>query len=127
MTRHTNLFENVNRQFDVAADLLGLSLELRELLKTPYREITVAMPLRMEDGTLHVFKGYRVQHNGVRGPQKGGIRYHPDLDLDDVRALASLMTWKTAVVNVPFGGARGGASFAFPWGHFGTVKLSLVS
>lgn len=108
MTRHANLFENVNRQFDAAADILGLSLELRELLKTPYREITVAMPLRMEDGTLRVFRGYRVQHNGVRGPQKGGIRYHPDLDLDDVRALASLMTWKTAVVNVPFGGARGG-------------------
>ena len=108
MTRHTSLFENVNRQFDEAADILGLSLELRELLKTPYREITVAMPLRMDDGTLHVFKGYRVQHNGVRGPQKGGLRYHPDLELDDVRALASLMTWKTAVVNVPFGGARGG-------------------
>ena len=110
MTRHTNLFENVNRQFDAAADLLGLSLELRELLKTPYREITVAMPLRMEDGRLHVFRGYRVQHNGVRGPQKGGVRYHPDLDLDDVRALASLMTWKTAVVNVPFGGASGGVT-----------------
>ena len=110
MTRRTNLFENVNRQFDAAADLLGLSLELRELLKTPYREITVAMPLRMEDGRLHVFRGYRVQHNGVRGPQKGGVRYHPDLDLDDVRALASLMTWKTAVVNVPFGGASGGVT-----------------
>ena len=108
MTEHANLFEIVNRQFDEAADILGLSLEIRELLKTPYREITVAMPIRMEDGTLRVFKGYRVQHNGVRGPQKGGIRYHPDLDLDDVRALASLMTWKTAVVNIPFGGAKGG-------------------
>ncbi|WP_423748257.1 Glu/Leu/Phe/Val family dehydrogenase [Geothrix paludis] len=103
-----NLFENVNRQFDEAADILQLSQELRELLKTPYREITVAMPIRMEDGTLRVFKGYRVQHNGVRGPQKGGIRFHPDLALDDVRALASLNTWKTAVVNIPFGGAKGG-------------------
>jgi len=103
-----NLFENVNRQFDEAADILGLSQELRELLKTPYREITVAMPIRMEDGTLRVFKGYRVQHNGVRGPQKGGLRFHPDLVLDDVRALASLNTWKTAVVNIPFGGAKGG-------------------
>jgi len=108
MTGHMNLFDNVNRQFDEAADILGLSQEIRELLKTPYREITVAMPIRMEDGTLKVFKGYRVQHNGVRGPQKGGIRYHPDLVLDDVRALASLNTWKTAVVNVPFGGAKGG-------------------
>lgn len=108
MTAHMNLFENVNRQFDEAADLLSLTQELRELLKTPYREITVAMPIRMDDGTLRVFKGYRVQHNGVRGPQKGGLRYHPDLDLDDVRALASLMTWKTAVVNIPFGGAQGG-------------------
>jgi glutamate dehydrogenase (NAD(P)+) len=102
-----NLFDNVNRQFDEAADILGLSLEIRELLKTPYREITVAMPIRMEDGSLRVFKGYRVQHNGVRGPQKGGIRFHPDVDLDDVRALASLNTWKTAVVNIPFGGAKG--------------------
>jgi glutamate dehydrogenase (NAD(P)+) len=108
MTEHLNLFENVNRQFDEAADVLGFSLEMRELLKTPYREITVAMPIRMEDGTLKIFKGYRVQHNGVRGPQKGGIRYHPDVNLDDVRALASLMTWKTAVVNIPFGGAKGG-------------------
>ena len=108
MTEHMNLFENVNRQFDEAADVLGFSQEMRELLKTPYREITVAMPIRMEDGSLKIFKGYRVQHNGVRGPQKGGIRYHPDVDLDDVRALASLMTWKTAVVNIPFGGANGG-------------------
>ncbi|HJV38798.1 MAG TPA: Glu/Leu/Phe/Val dehydrogenase dimerization domain-containing protein [Geothrix sp.] len=108
MAGQTNLFENVNRQFDEAADILQLSQELRELLKTPYREITVAMPIRMEDGTLRVFKGYRVQHNGVRGPQKGGIRFHPDLALDDVRALASLNTWKTAVVNIPFGGAKGG-------------------
>ena len=108
MAERVNLFENVNRQFDEAADILGLSQELRELLKTPYREITVAMPIRMEDGTLKVFKGYRVQHNGVRGPQKGGIRFHPDVDLDDIRALASLNTWKTAVVNIPFGGAKGG-------------------
>ncbi|HEX4844708.1 MAG TPA: Glu/Leu/Phe/Val dehydrogenase dimerization domain-containing protein [Geothrix sp.] len=108
MTGRVNLFDSVNRQFDVAADILGLTQEIRELLKTPYREITVAMPIRMDDGTLRVFKGYRVQHNGVRGPQKGGIRFHPDLVLDDVRALASLNTWKTAVVNIPFGGAKGG-------------------
>jgi len=108
MTEHVNLFENVNRQFDEAADVLDFSQEIRELLKTPYREITVTMPIRMDDGSLRVFKGYRVQHNGVRGPQKGGLRYHPGVDLDEIRALASLNTWKTAVVNIPFGGAKGG-------------------
>ena len=108
MTEHINLFENVNRQFDEAADILNMAPEVREVLKTPYREVAVALPIRMDDGSLKVFHGYRVQHNGVRGPQKGGIRYHPEVDLDDVRALASLMTWKTAVVNIPFGGAKGG-------------------
>ncbi|MBS1784725.1 MAG: glutamate dehydrogenase [Acidobacteria bacterium] len=108
MTEHINLFENVNRQFDEAADILGMAQEVREVLKTPYREVAVALPVRMDDGSLKVFHGYRVQHNGVRGPQKGGIRFHPEVDLDDVRALASLMTWKTAVVNIPFGGAKGG-------------------
>lgn len=108
MAARPSLFENVNRQFDEAADVLGLSQEIRELLKTPYREITVTMPIRMDDGGLRVFKGYRVQHNGVRGPQKGGLRYHPGVDLDEIRALASLNTWKTAVVNIPFGGAKGG-------------------
>jgi glutamate dehydrogenase (NAD(P)+) len=108
MAARPNLFENVSRQFDEAADVLGLSQEIRELLKTPYREITVTMPIRMDDGSLRVFRGYRVQHNGVRGPQKGGLRYHPGVDLDEIRALASLNTWKTAVVNIPFGGAKGG-------------------
>ncbi len=108
MTDHINLFESVNRQFDEAADILGYAPDVREVLKTPYREVSVALPIQMEDGTLKVFHGYRVQHNGVRGPQKGGIRYHPEVELDEVRALASLMTWKTAVVNIPFGGAKGG-------------------
>ncbi len=108
MTEHINLFENVNRQFDEAADILEMPQEVRDVLKTPYREVAVALPIRMDDGSLKVFHGFRVQHNGVRGPQKGGIRYHPEVDLDDVRALASLMTWKTAVVNIPFGGAKGG-------------------
>ncbi|MBL0210752.1 MAG: glutamate dehydrogenase [Holophagaceae bacterium] len=108
MTEHANLFENVNRQFDEAADILEMPPEIREILKTPYREVSVALPIRMDDGRMKVFHGFRVQHNGVRGPQKGGIRYHPEVDLDDVRALASLMTWKTAVVNIPFGGAKGG-------------------
>ena len=80
---------------------------MREILRTSYRELTVQVPVRMDDGHLEVFTGYRVQHNAARGPYKGGIRYHPDADIDEVRALAALMTWKTAVVDVPFGGANG--------------------
>jgi glutamate dehydrogenase (NAD(P)+) len=78
------------------------------VLRTTYREIRVQVPVRMDDGTLQVYTGYRVQHNGARGPYKGGIRYHPDADLDEVQALAALMTWKTALLDVPFGGAKGG-------------------
>ncbi|HRJ78218.1 MAG TPA: Glu/Leu/Phe/Val dehydrogenase dimerization domain-containing protein [Planctomycetota bacterium] len=84
--------------------------QLRSILKTPFREVTVAVPVRMDSGKIHVYAGYRVQHNGARGPWKGGIRYHPEVDLDEVRALASLMTWKTALLDVPFGGAKGGVS-----------------
>ncbi len=101
-------FDAVNYYFDTAADRLKLRPYLRTLLKTPHREMRVAVPVRMDDGRLEVFIGYRVQHNGVRGPYKGGIRYHPHADLDEVRGLAALMTWKTAVVNIPFGGAKGG-------------------
>ncbi len=100
--------EAVNLFFDRAADHIGLEDEMRAIFKTSYRELTVQVPVRMEDGTLNVFEGYRVQHNAARGPYKGGIRYHPDADLDEVRALASLMTWKTAVLDIPFGGAKGG-------------------
>ncbi|MBA2385280.1 MAG: glutamate dehydrogenase [Actinobacteria bacterium] len=81
---------------------------MRDVLRTSYRELRVQVPIRMDDGSLEVFTGYRVQHNAARGPYKGGIRYHPDADLDEVRALAALMTWKTAVVGIPFGGAKGG-------------------
>jgi glutamate dehydrogenase (NAD(P)+) len=81
---------------------------MREILRTSYRELTVQVPVRMDDGRLEVYTGYRVQHNAARGPYKGGIRYHPDADIDEVRALAALMTWKTAVIDVPFGGAKGG-------------------
>ena len=94
--------------FNKAADHLGLDKELRVLLSTPFREMRVEVPIRMDDGSLRVFVGYRVQHSGVRGPAKGGIRYHPAVDIDEVRALAAAMTWKTAVVNIPFGGAKGG-------------------
>ena len=101
-------FEAVNYFFDLAADHIDLDDEMREILRTTYRELRVQVPVRMDDGRLVVFTGYRVQHNGARGPYKGGVRYHPDADLDEVRALASLMTWKTAVVDIPYGGAKGG-------------------
>ncbi|MFQ5462681.1 MAG: Glu/Leu/Phe/Val dehydrogenase [Phycisphaerae bacterium] len=87
---------------------MHLEEEISTLLRSPYRELIVQIPVRMDDGTLRLFHGYRVQHNGVRGPYKGGIRYHHKVDLDEVRSLAALMTWKTAIVNVPFGGAKGG-------------------
>jgi glutamate dehydrogenase (NAD(P)+) len=101
-------YEAVNLFFDEAADLVHLKDEFYDVLKSPYREINVQVPVRMESGELRVFRGYRVQHNGARGPYKGGIRYHPTADLEEVRALASLMTWKTALMELPFGGAKGG-------------------
>ena len=104
----TNPFQAVTLFFDRAADHIGLGDEMREILRTSYRELTVQVPVRMDDGRLEVYTGYRVQHNAARGPYKGGIRYHPDADIDEVRALAALMTWKTAIVDVPFGGAKGG-------------------
>lgn len=103
-----NPFEAVNHFFDRAADHVDLDDEMREVLRTSYRELRVQVPVRLDSGELVVFEGYRVQHNGARGPYKGGIRYHPEADLDEVRALAALMTWKTAIVEIPFGGAKGG-------------------
>ncbi len=103
-----SMFETASYAFERAADWMGLDPEMRLLLKIPHREIRVDIPIRMDDGRLEAFVGYRIQHNGVRGPQKGGIRYHPDVDLNEVRAMAQLMTWKTALVNIPFGGAKGG-------------------
>jgi len=104
----TNPYQAVTLFFDRAADHIDLGDEMREILRTSYRELTVQVPVRMDDGHLEVFTGYRVQHNAARGPYKGGIRYHPDADIDEVRALAALMTWKTALIDVPFGGAKGG-------------------
>ncbi len=95
---------------DQAAARLGLSEGMRQILTMPWREMDVALPVRMDDGSVRVFAGSRVQHNGARGPYKGGIRYHPRADQDEVRALASLMTWKTALLDVPFGGAKGGVA-----------------
>ena len=106
--RQLNPFEEVNLLFGRAADRLGLPDGCREMLLRPWRELQVQVPVRMDDGRVQVFSGYRVQHNAARGPYKGGVRYHPEAGLDEVRALASLMTWKTALVNIPFGGAKGG-------------------
>ena len=102
------LFDEINYFFDRAADRLNLSPGLREMLRNPWRELRVQIPVRMDDGRIEVFFGFRVQHNGARGPYKGGVRFHPDAGLEEVRALASLMTWKTALVGLPYGGAKGG-------------------
>jgi len=95
------------RQFDIAADRLHLDEDYRQILRTCKRELTVNFPVRMDDGSIRVYQGYRVQHSLARGPAKGGIRYHPEVDLDEVRALAMWMTWKCATVNIPYGGAKG--------------------
>ena len=83
---------------------------MRTVFWEPYREVTVQIPVKLSDGKIHTYSGYRIQHNGARGPYKGGVRFHPEVDIDEVRALASLMTWKTAVADVPFGGAKGGVN-----------------
>ncbi len=103
-----SLFEKTLSSIDAAAEKLGLDKNTHAVLRYPERELTVSIPVIMDDGHLEVFTGYRVQHSSVRGPCKGGIRYHPDVTLDEVKALAALMTWKCAVVNLPYGGAKGG-------------------
>lgn len=106
--RGENPFESMMSRFDHAARLLELNPDLYKVLRVPNREFTVYIPVFMDNGSIEVFTGYRVQHNFARGPAKGGIRYAPDVTLDEVRALAAWMTWKCAVVNIPFGGAKGG-------------------
>ncbi|GIK38852.1 MAG: glutamate dehydrogenase [Chloroflexota bacterium] len=103
-----NPFEIAQRQLDEAAAILGLDPATHTLLREPLRELTVSIPVRMDDGSVRVFKGYRVQYNDARGACKGGLRWHPDETLDTVRALAAWMTWKTAVVDIPLGGGKGG-------------------
>ncbi len=103
-----NPFETAKQQIDIVADLIGIDAGLRAVLKAPKRELTVNFPVRMDDGSYRVFTGYRVQYSMARGPTKGGIRYHPQVTLDEVRALAAWMTWKCAVVNIPYGGGKGG-------------------
>ena len=105
-----NVYELALENFDAAADVLGLDNDTREMIKFPERVLTVTVPVRMDDGHIRRFEAYRVQHSSVRGPAKGGIRYHPQVTLDEVKALATWMTWKCAVVNIPFGGAKGGVT-----------------
>lgn len=105
-----NAYEAALHNFDAAADALELKSDTREMIKYPERVLMVSIPVRMDDGRIRRFEGYRVQHSSVRGPAKGGIRYHPNVTLDEVKALATWMTWKCAVVNIPFGGAKGGVT-----------------
>jgi glutamate dehydrogenase (NAD(P)+) len=106
--REVNPWESASHRFDEAATLLNLEDGLRKVLKRPSMELTVNIPVLLDDGRIEVFTGYRVQHSIARGPAKGGIRFAPDVSLDEVRALAAWMTWKCAVVNIPFGGGKGG-------------------
>ncbi|HEX7899728.1 MAG TPA: Glu/Leu/Phe/Val dehydrogenase dimerization domain-containing protein [Planctomycetota bacterium] len=108
--RKMTAFEEVNWQYDKAADLLEVPEQHKSIMRNCYRELKVQITIPRDDGGLSEYFGFRVQHNGARGPYKGGIRYHPSVDMDEVRALASLMTWKTALVNIPYGGAKGGVN-----------------
>jgi glutamate dehydrogenase len=108
MAAATNAFEMAQRQFDHVADLLQLDVQVREILRWPLREYHFRIPVRMDDGRIRVFQGFRVQHNDARGPAKGGIRFHPAETIDTVRALATWMTWKCAVADIPLGGGKGG-------------------
>jgi glutamate dehydrogenase (NAD(P)+) len=108
MSKEFNAFEMAQRQFDAVAEKLELDEGIRELLRWPLREYHFLVPVRMDDGSVKVFKGFRVQHNDARGPAKGGIRFHPQETVDTVRALATWMTWKCAVVDIPLGGGKGG-------------------
>ncbi|MGC9469213.1 MAG: Glu/Leu/Phe/Val family dehydrogenase [Anaerolineae bacterium] len=110
----TRLYETVLTQFDKAADLMELDPEIRKILSSTTNEIVVNFPVVMDDGCVQMFTGYRVQHNNVLGPYKGGLRFHPQVDIDEVRALAAWMTWKTAIAGIPYGGAKGGIQIK-PW------------
>ena len=103
-----NMLANARAYFEAAADRLGLNQNIKDILQRTERELMVNIPVNMDDGSVKVFEGYRVQHNSARGPYKGGIRYHPQVSMDEVRALAALMTWKCSVADIPYGGGKGG-------------------
>jgi glutamate dehydrogenase/leucine dehydrogenase len=104
----TNPYESMIQRFDVAANIIGLDSETYNILKTPFRQYLVSLPVKMDDGKIKVFEGYRIVHNNSRGPSKGGIRYSMEVNLDEVKALAAWMTWKCAIADIPYGGAKGG-------------------
>ena len=108
MSSQINAFEMAQKQFDSVASMLNLDMGVREVLRWPMREYSFRIPVRMDDGSICVFQGFRVQHNDARGPNKGGIRFHPAETFDTVRALATWMTWKCAVADIPLGGGKGG-------------------
>ncbi len=110
-TTHKSLYEDVQVQFNKAADLMNMNKGIRNILSQTANEIVVHFPVKMDDGQIKMFTGYRVQHNNILGPYKGGLRYHPSVDLDDAKALATWMTWKTAIAGLPYGGAKGGIQF----------------
>lgn len=110
VTQHLAVGDITTNQFEAAADLLELEPSMRKRLSLPFREVSVQVPVLMDDGSVEIFMGYRVQHNGARGPTKGGIRYHPSVDIEETRGLATLMTWKTALLDLPFGGGKGGVN-----------------
>jgi len=107
-----NAYESARHYFETAAAVMDLSPNMKKLLMTPEREVKVQVALKLDNGEIATFVGYRMQHNSARGPMKGGLRYHHEVDAEEVLALASLMTWKTAVVDIPYGGAKGGISVA---------------
>ncbi|HKK68308.1 MAG TPA: Glu/Leu/Phe/Val dehydrogenase dimerization domain-containing protein, partial [Bacteroidales bacterium] len=104
----TGMYENVMAQFNKAADMMSLNAGVRKILGITNNEVVVHFPVKMDDGTIEVFTGYRVQHNNALGPYKGGLRYHPTVDIDAARALATWMTWKTSLAGLPYGGGKGG-------------------
>jgi len=111
MAEKRSIYENVAKRFNEAADLVELDTDVRKILQETKNELSVNFPVKMDDGRIEMFRGYRVQHNNALGPYKGGLRYHPAVDIDEVRALAAWMTWKTAIANIPLGGAKGGIQF----------------
>lgn len=107
---HENPFESMMSRFDLASQTLGLDDEIYNVLKSPVKQVIVSLPVTMDDGSIRVFEGYRIIHSNILGPSKGGIRFDPDVNIDEVKALAAWMTWKCAVVDIPFGGAKGGVT-----------------